>query len=75
MKRNELVIGQVYWANHAGAKVKVRLLNIIKVSGGFYGKARTRYECLKISTGRTITFRSALKFISMAAPDNIYQNK
>ncbi len=64
MKRNELVIGQVYWANHAGSKVKVRLLGIQPQNVG-YRRLTYRYDCLKISTGRTITFRSAMKFIGL----------
>lgn len=70
MKKEELVVGKEYVAKHSSGICVVRLDAVIK-SPGFrrpgYGQraspAMTRYECTKVSTGRKVTFRSALKFL------------
>lgn len=59
MTKKEIEIGKEYMVKHAGKRVKVRVL--ATVESGFKRKM-THWRCLKLSTHREITIKSAAKF-------------
>jgi len=54
MRQNEVQVGAVYWAKVSGRRVKVKVLNEIQLLSG-----RRGWSVKNLSTGRTITVRSA----------------
>jgi DnaJ-class molecular chaperone len=71
MKAAEIKVGGIYWANVSGKKAKVCVDGIHQQPGIKTGsqkfKARTTYMVTNLSTGRTIVFRSARRFLDSVA--------
>lgn len=71
MKAAEIKVGGLYWANVSGKKAKVRVDDIHQRIGGYLSgrrlKAQTQYTVTNLSTGRTLVFRSAKRFIGSVA--------
>lgn len=63
MKREEIVIGGVYWANVSGNKVRVKVTEIRKSD-----LTGMRYDVTNLATNRGLTFKSAQRFLANANP-------
>jgi hypothetical protein len=78
MKSNEVKVGETYVAKVSGNLTHVRLDSIEEIPGrkanalAYSGRrsirARTRYLCTNLRTGRQVSFRSAQKFRLASTP-------
>lgn len=68
MNKADIREGKVYQLRHGGYLTTVRVNSIEERIGGRIGNSRrykavTRYYCTKLSTGRTIIVKSAVRFL------------
>lgn len=62
MKKSEIKLGGLYKARVSDKIVTVRVEEIYTRDGHGYTRDGTSYRCTNLSTGRSVTFRSAAKF-------------
>lgn len=68
MKTSEIKTGSVYNARVNGKRTTVVVDDIVTNRPLGYSRTVTRFICTNQTTGRVVTIRSALKFISEVAP-------
>lgn len=82
MKAEQIVVGGVYLIRHQGeiglSEVRVDAIEEQERYAGYNAYSRqpqyrmtTRYRCTKLSTGRSITVKSAAKFRCKALPPGL----
>jgi hypothetical protein len=74
MKKNQIIVGGIYFAKVSGRIVRVSVNEIRQNQINWDNRKQTRYYCTNLSTDRPLIIKSALRFRDVTARPSAAEN-